>query len=236
MQSGQEILSSRQLLLGAPSRRRGGAIRSRPASCGRESGPRWRRRRPSSLSSIHGWPWRGPALGPPLELEVGGLEKRTRTARMPQSSSTMPQQWWRNERARVQSVTRARRWRRKHVRELRSRAAMASTRAGARGGRKSAEEGPEALPLWLIWAAGEGSGIEVRLRDLVWPGVACAHRKPNRQIGAEDPGVGKRSVRHGGKGLQLCQVMRGSWAQLIDYTRKNRKGRATWDRLKSRPK
>ena len=33
---------------------------------------------------------------------------------------------------------------------------------GERKKKKSAEEGPEALPLWLIWAAGEGSGIEVR--------------------------------------------------------------------------
>ena len=47
-------------------------------------------------------------------------------------------------------------------------------RQGGNGERrkKCAEEGPEALPLWLIWAAGEGSGIEMRLRGVVWPGVA----------------------------------------------------------------
>ena len=89
---------------------------------------------------------------------------------------------------------------------------------GERGGngekrkKKSAEEGPEALPLWLIWAAGEGSGIEVRRWNPVWPGAAGICEKLNRRIGAEDLGIGKRSVQRGGRGLQLCQVVRGSWA------------------------
>ena len=89
---------------------------------------------------------------------------------------------------------------------------MEGARARGRGGGKSAEEGPDAVPLWLIWAAREGSGIEVRLRNLVWPGVAYAHRKTNRRISTMDPGVGKRSVRRGGQSLQLCQVVCGSWA------------------------
>ena len=90
---------------------------------------------------------------------------------------------------------------------------MEGARARARGGRKGAEEGPEALPLWLIWAAGEGSGIEVRRWNPVWLGVAGICEKLNRRIGAEDPGVGKRDAQRGGKGLQLRQVRRGSWVR-----------------------
>jgi len=84
--------------------------------------------------------------------------------------------------------------------------------SGGERKKKSAEEGPEALPQWLIWAAGEGSGIEVRRWNPVWPGVAGICEKLNRRIGAEDPGIGKRSVQRGGRGLQLRQIVRGSWA------------------------
>ena len=83
---------------------------------------------------------------------------------------------------------------------------------GERKKKKSAEEGPEALPLWLIWAAGEGSGIKVRRWNPVWPGVAGICEKLNRRIGAEDPGVEKRNAQRGDRGLQLRQVVRGSWA------------------------
>ena len=57
-----------------------------------------------------------------------------------------------------------------------------------------------------------GGGIEVWRGNPWWPGVAGTREKHNRQIGAEDPGVGKRNVQRGGRCLQLFQVTRGSWA------------------------
>jgi len=46
----------------------------------------------------------------------------------------------------------------------------------------------------------------------VWPGVAGVCEKLNRQIGTENPGIGKHGVRRGNRGLRLRRIVRGSWA------------------------
>ena len=113
---------------------------------------------------------------------------------------------------RVQSVACMRR------RSVRTRESSsgAATMAGARQQREEEEEACERRtrgpPCGLYRRRGKGSGIGMYRWSFVWPGVAGVREKPNRQIGTEDPGVGKRGVRRGCRGLRLRPIVRGTWA------------------------
>ena len=110
---------------------------------------------------------------------------------------------------------------------------------GERGGdgekrkKKSAEEGPQALPPVAYMGGGGGEWDRAVAEK---PGVAYAHKKTNRQIGARDPDVGSEACDVGARACIYVKSCVGRGPQSLDYTRKNRKGRATWDWLKSRSK
>ena len=74
------------------------------------------------------------------------------------------------------------------------------------------EKDPSPPPCGLYRRRGKGSGIGMHRWSFVWPGVAGVCEKPNRQIGTENPGVGKRGVRRGNRGLRLRPIVRGTWA------------------------
>src|SRR3954463_13530717 len=111
--------------------------------------------------------------------------------------------------------------------------------AGARSQREEEDElcgrrtrGP---PLGGLYGRrGEGSGIVLRRGSTVWPGMAGVREKPNRQIGTENPCIGKRVVRRGAEACGYVESCVGRGAWLIDCARENPKGRATCAALKSR--
>src|ERR1041385_672670 len=81
-------------------------------------------------------------------------------------------------------------------------------RARSGGGRQRLGEGRgKGPPLWLIWAAGEGSGMRLRPCGSVWPSTQEDQPADRRK----ESWRGRRGMRRGGRGLRLHQVTRGSW-------------------------
>src|ERR1041384_1311510 len=113
---------------------------------------------------------------------------------------------------------------RSSVREDAGEAAMAARRHEREEEERCVgEESRTPPPRWLIRAAGGGEWDHRVAAELLWPGVACGHRKANRRRATKDPGVGNRRV---DRGVVACSYVRSCASGgpgLIDCTWRNRK-------------